>query len=850
MKRIIPFLLILLGCLALDAAPVGLEEARMLGQRFVRSNFELTRQSDELTLVYSMPSFYVFNVGETGFVILSANDNYKPLLGYSQEGVFNPDDMAPALEDFLNRVNDYRTTRTDIVASQEIVSDWESLRHKGKMVSRYGGRGDNYLVQTKWNQNYPYNYSCPAASGGPGGHVYAGCVATAGAQVMKYWDHPEHGQGSHTYTPADHPEYGPITVNFGNATYDWENMPNSISTSSTMAQIEAVSTLIFHVGVSVDMNYRPTSSGAVTGELCNTLPAYFFYTNHMAHYYRDNYSREQYIGFIVEMVDMNWPMIHRGNGHAYVVDGYNDAGLIHFNWGWSGSNDGWYDIDGHNYAEGESVICNCVPAEVYNSTPKAPTNLTVTPAEDNELAATITWTNPSQSLINSQLTNIDRIEVMRGYEVIYTEDNVTPGATMSIVDNSIPCFDIFDYRVRAVMNGQPGKSVVQKGVNVGPTCQWKFVVSSSNFQGWNGSYIAVYNARGTETAHLTVTNSTPTMFNVDVPLGMVKMVWVPKEGSSLNYTLSINIKDIDNNSVFNYSGNGNALEAGVLFEGNNGCGNTADCGTPSNLTATQDPDDETTIVLHWDGIEDPGYGYLIYRDSVIVRLVTDGSTEFRDENLPLGGHCYQVATMCEGGMNGLASNMECEPAGACHAPRNLFFEVANNYKCKLTWDRPEPSDGLSGYFIYRKKDGEEFKRIKLVGPNVTSHTDNTLNAEGDYYYKIMAYYQGLDCTSAPAANLFNSNEYFVHFYYSIDGVNETGDNGISIYPNPTSGVLNVEASMMQSVAVYNMLGQQVFEMSVSGDATSINLSGLGSGMFMVMVKTIDGVVTKKISIIE
>ena len=102
------------------------------------------------------------------------------------------------------------------------------LEKTGRMVSRHGGREDEFLVQTTWNQNYPYNYFCPEGDGGPGGHCYAGCVATAAAQLMKYWNHPLQGQGSHTYYPEDHPEYGPLTANFGETTYDWDNMPNSI----------------------------------------------------------------------------------------------------------------------------------------------------------------------------------------------------------------------------------------------------------------------------------------------------------------------------------------------------------------------------------------------------------------------------------------------------------------------------------------------------------------------------------------------------------------------------------------------------------------------------------------------
>ena len=849
MKRIVLSLLVLLGCLTMSASPVGMEEARSLGQRFVRANFELTRQSDELTLVYSMPSFYVFNVGETGFVMISAYDNYRPLLGYSQEDTFHPDDMAPALADFLDRVNAYRTTRTDVVASQDVVADWESLRNSGQLVSRYGGREGTYLVQTKWNQNYPYNYCCPVADGGPGGHVYAGCVATAGAQVMRYWNHPVQGQGSHTYTPEDHPEYGPITVNFGETTYDWANMPLSISSSSPIEQIEAVGTLIYHVGVSVDMNYRPSSSGAVTGNLTNTLPQYFFYTTHMEHNYREDYTREQYCGFLVSNIDMSWPVLHRGNGHAYVVDGYDDAGLFHFNWGWSGSNDAFYDIDGHNYASGESAILNCVPAEVYDGTAKAPSNLTATPDPNNGLSATVSWTNPSQTLVNNPLSAIDQIVVMRDNEIVYTEDNVTPGAAMTITDNTVPFFSTYTYKVYAVVNGQRGKTAEINEIHVGPTCQWKFVISGSNMMGWRGSHIDVVDYTGAKVTSVTITSPNPASVNVNVPLGWFKLVWVLSDNVNSNYAMSINIKDPDNQSVYSYSGMIQDMEQGVFYEGNNGCGPTAACGTPSNLVASKAVDDETIIELQWDGVADPGFGYLVFRDDQMLCMTSENT--YRDENASIGGHCYYVGALCDGGMTGEYSNMACESAGACYPPRNFYFELTNNFKCNLTWVRPSPDTGFSGYIVYRKNgDDGEYERIKLLGANKTNYTDNGVSEEGDYYYKLVAYYQGIDCVSAPAANLYDPNMYYVHFHYYIDAVDETGDQGVNLYPNPTTGMLNIEAPMMQNIAVFNLLGQRVYESAVNGDATVINMKDLGSGMFMVVVQTADGIVAKKVSVME
>lgn len=848
MKKVFLFTVLLLCCLGAKANLVGLDEARSLANSFVQANFEFSRQSSSLVMVYSQPSFYVFNVGETGFVIISSNDSFRPIVGYSQEGVFDRDNMAPALQDYLDRINSYRTQRTDVVASEEVVNDWSALRKDGRLVSRFGGKQDVFLLETRWNQNYPYNYCCPVEPDGPGGHVYAGCVATAAAQVMKYWNHPVQGRGSHTYYPEDHPEYGPITANFGNTTYDWANMPNTINSSSPIGQIQAIGTLIFHAGVSVDMNYRASGSGAVTGQLCNSMPQYFYYTDHMEHYYRENYTREEYMGFIVEMIDLGWPMLHRGNGHAYVLDGYNDAGLVHFNWGWGGSNDSWFDFDDHNYAEGESVICYCVPADVYNATLDAPTNLVVTASNSNELAASVTWTNPTHTINNQPLTSIDRIVVMRGHEVVYTQDNVAPGASMSFVDENIPLFDVYDYTVYAVLNGQRGKSAVVKGINISPTCSWSFVLSSTNFQGWHNAYIVVYNSAGHEVSRVTVNSSTPEVQRVEIPLGAVRMAWEPSK-ENVSFNITFNIKDSENNSVYNYTGNINAMQAGVFFEGNNSCGASADCGTPSGLTATQDPDNSTTIHLQWTGVADPGYGYIIYRDSVPFRMVADGSTEFDDENVPTGGHCYQIMTLCEGGMNGEMSNMSCESSGSCFAARNIDFELTSSFKCKLVWERPDPDDGLTGYYLYRKSDTEDYKRIRLLNASATSYTDDSVMEEGNYYYKLIAYYRNLDCFSAPAAYKYNPNQYYLHFYYSFTGIDERSDE-VNIYPVPTTGLIKIEAKQMQSVSIYNLLGQKVYDVRVDGNESTINMKEYGSGMYLVKIETSSGIVTKKITVIE
>ena len=850
-KRILSMLVLALTCITLYARPVDQETAKRLGQSFVKANFEFTRQSSDLNLVYTAYSdrgeacFYIYNVGDTGFVILAADDNYRPIIGYSTENTFNPDDMAPAMVDFLEVVRQ-GVTMASLVSSPSVsvAADWNMLIECGRLVSRHGGREDQYLVQTKWNQNYPYNYFCPEGEGGPGGHCYAGCVATAAAQLMKYWDHPLHGQGSHTYTPEDHPEYGPLTVNFGEATYDWDNMPVSISSGSPQVQIEAVAQLIYHVGVSVDMNYRPTSSGAVTGKLCQTMPSYFFYTDRMANLYREDYTHEEYMELLIDAIDMGWPMVHRGGGHAYVVDGYNDNDMVHINWGWSGSSDSWFNIDEHGYTDGESVIYNYVPAAVYAATASAPTNMDVIAATDGSLSASLTWKNPTLTLTNASLVSIDQIVVERNGQVIYTEDNVTPGENMSFVDETVPYYDCFDYAVYAIIGGQRGASAKVNKVLVAPTCEWKIIMQSSAFQGWNGGYVSLYSGTGREIQRFTISSSVPSTYNFPVPVGNISFGWTAPSNNVSN--MSLTIKDSENNTVFSYQGNSSGMTEGAFYEANNGCGHEMVMTPPFHLMAEVE---EGNVVLTWNmnGVE-PEYGYNVYRDEQLYGFSRD--MQFVDESIT-EGHCYTVTALGDGGETD-HSNETCASAGDCLGATNFDFEyVGDTYKIKLMWDRPDPSDGLSGYFLFRKQgeDGE-YERIKLLGANATSHTDNTANQQGHYYYRLYAYYQATDCTSAPASLKDDPNVFYLHVYYSPTDVEETVNNSMNLFPNPADHSLRIEAEGMTRVLVYNQLGQLVFQSECDDNMMNVNVSEWCEGIYLVKVVTADGQISRRIAVVH
>ena len=169
-----------------------------------------------------------------------------------------------------------------------------------------------------------------------------------------------------------------------------------------------------------------------------------------------------------------------------------------------------------------------------------------------------------------------------------------------------------------------------------------------------------------------------------------------------------------------------------------------------------------------------------------------------------------------------------------------------NFKCKLLWEAPEITDGLSAYFVYRKTDTTEYKRIKIQSISHNDYTDNTVHEEGDYYYKVEAFYSDLDCNSAPAAYANNPYQYFVHFYYSPTAVAEHEAGDVKLYPNPTQNQVAVEAQGLLSVEVCNVLGQRVLvkRCSQGDDKMTLDLQGLEPGIYLTRVFTATGVVTE------
>ena len=241
-----------------------------------------------------------------------------------------------------------------------------------------------------------------------------------------------------------------------------------------------------------------------------------------------------------------------------------------------------------------------------------------------------------------------------------------------------------------------------------------------------------------------------------------------------------------------------------------------------------------------------GTPYNIYRDGLLYRLVQEGTTCL-DENAPMGGHCYQVAVLCEGGDSGERSNESCATAGPCYPPRNLDYELTSNFKVKLMWESPQLNDGLSGYYLFRKEGDGEYHRIKSLNASAVSFTDNSANQEGHYYYRLYAYYGALDCTSAPANRHYYDNVFELHVYYSPTGMDEN-EAQVKVYPNPTKSLITVEAEGMTAVSVYNTLGQCVLQKEVDGNQTTVDLQHASEGLYMLRIKTEQGIISKRITL--
>ena len=397
MRRNLLLSFIIALCMPLLGNPVDENTAKQLAQNFwkennimgVRSDKVFKKKMGDARFVNVAPQcgyteFYIFNNEDgKGFVIIAADDCVTPILGYSYDNNFATENLPPNLKGWLDGYAEQIQTAVEMraTATEEIRTEWECLRQKKNLPIRSETQV-NPLIATTWDQNYPYNILCPEdplANGNPTyGHVYAGCEACAMAQILKFWEYPNDAH-SVIYHEYEHPVYGLLDANYSypGGSYYWSFMPNQLTSSSSTNQRIAIASLMYHCGVSVEMNYGPSGSGAYSSAAEIAFRAFFDYNNATLET-KSSYTDTQWISLLKNELDNGRPVFYSGSGtggHAFVCDGYNNSNYFWFNWGWSGQANGYFPLNAltpntngyqHNYSYNQQAIIGIEPGGTNN----------------------------------------------------------------------------------------------------------------------------------------------------------------------------------------------------------------------------------------------------------------------------------------------------------------------------------------------------------------------------------------------------------------------------------------------------------------------------------------------------
>ncbi len=378
MKNLIAFSLSLFLFITATANPVTPKRASTVAQNFWQT-LPATKSTVPAfeSIDWQYDAIYLF-VGEGGgFVLVAANDAARPILGYSTTGVFDTSRMSPALRLWLEGYQRQLSSISSHTVGTAAESEWAMIE-QGLSPKDDTGHVVEPLIATYWDQQYPYNAFCPQGT-------VTGCAATAQAQIMNFWHHPAFGKGNHIYT---HAVYGRQEADFAHTLYDWAYMPVQATMTSPDREKEAVATLMYHCGVSLEMNYGTAAQGGssalgladIDGYLTinNALKDYFYYSPDMRVVYKDaGYTNDQWRELLKAELDQGRPIVYTGQGsaggHGFICDGYDSRGYMHFNFGWSGTGDGYFPVDNiapgiggvgggsYQFNDDNSALLNLVP---------------------------------------------------------------------------------------------------------------------------------------------------------------------------------------------------------------------------------------------------------------------------------------------------------------------------------------------------------------------------------------------------------------------------------------------------------------------------------------------------------
>lgn len=360
MKRLLHFQFLLVLLLALGYSPLQAKritqwQAQQQAYSFWGKQMpqKAKAKSRAATTASRSDAYYVFNNDAGGFVIIAGDDAVTPVLGYTSTGSFDAENLPDGLKDLLKSYE------------RQIAALGDSYQ-ANQTATRAAFTGEKLLKTAEWNQMAPFNKYTP-------NNYVTGCVATAGAIVMKHHGYPAKGIGSHSYTWNGKT----LTANFEHD-YDWANMPAKYDGTNDAA-FDGVARLMSDLGVAVEMQYAKSGSGAYIGNLITALQKYYGYSKLSYLASIDDVGAEAWNAKLRGEIDGNRPVLYSasdpytGGGHAFVIDGYKDESFS-VNWGWGGYCNGFYQIGalnpeqvgkptGEKYNMGQSAVFGMQPSD-------------------------------------------------------------------------------------------------------------------------------------------------------------------------------------------------------------------------------------------------------------------------------------------------------------------------------------------------------------------------------------------------------------------------------------------------------------------------------------------------------
>lgn len=352
-------LLLSVFCLSIVSAwaeRIDLSTARKVAESVAKGSSAL-RSSGDLSLVYmAVPGqsgtalrsdamtgtadYFVFNFpGNNGFAIVAGDDRVHPILGYSLEGQFNPENLPENLSAHLEYYQDQITwaEEQNIEPSADVSAEWN--RYLGGTALRSSGGVS--LETAKWDQASPYNAMCPTINGQ---RALTGCGATATAIIMRYHQWPLGTQKGVSVHPlaSEHPEWRCEPLNYSSG-YNWNSMPLTVTGNNA----PEIAKLMWHIGANINMVYTRNESSSSVSDAAMALKNVFDYSLTTRAVRRDFYSDVEWERLLINELDAGRPVLYRGNtkenaGHLFVCDGYDSNHYFSINWGWSGYCNGYF----------------------------------------------------------------------------------------------------------------------------------------------------------------------------------------------------------------------------------------------------------------------------------------------------------------------------------------------------------------------------------------------------------------------------------------------------------------------------------------------------------------------------